>query len=98
MLYQLSVSIQHYISKVTTIVKYHIQWTVFATEEQSLLYTPVSLFLRLSLPCKYTNTRSSNSSSSMVLCREDVARAPAYFSTQLHQCLYKHCSLDSHVQ
>jgi hypothetical protein len=35
--------------KVTTIIKNHVQRTISSTEEQSLLDTPVSLFLALDL-------------------------------------------------
>jgi hypothetical protein len=69
----------------------HHQRTGFAQYTSQLL-------LGLAFPGKYTNTGSSNSSSSLVLCREDVAGAPFYFSTQGNQGFNQHGSLDGHVQ
>ena len=97
-LYQLRVVVQYDVGKITAIIQYHIQRTVFAAEEQGLLNTPVCIFQALSFPCENTYTSGSYSSGSMVLCREYIARAPANLSAQGNQGFDKHGSLYGHVQ
>src|SRR3982751_1810386 len=98
MLYQLRIGVQYHISQVSTIIQDHVQGLILATKEERLLNAPVSLFLGLTFPGKYTNTCSGNCSSSMVLCREYIAGAPFYFRPQSCKCFNQNCSLDGHMQ
>src|SRR6218665_102577 len=98
MLNDFGVSVKHHIGQITTVIEDHVQWFVFATEEQCLLDTPVSFFLSLTFPCKNADARSSDRSSSMILCREYIAGAPFNFSAKCYQCFDQYSSLDRHVQ
>ena len=90
--------VQYHVGEVSTIVQDHVQGLVAASEKQGLFDTPVCFLDALSFPGKNANACSSNCRGSMVLGREDVARAPFHLCAQGNQGFNQYGSLNGHVQ
>ena len=67
----------HKVSEVTSIIKDHIEGLP-VRPENCLFDTPDVFFIRLPLPCIHCHTTLGDGGSSVVLCGEDVARAPLH--------------------
>merc|ERR1719430_1421228 len=87
----------HKVGEITTIVEDHVQGLAIG-KNKGLLDTPDIFFISLALPGIDWDTTSSNSSSSMVLSGEDVARRPGNISTKFKQSLNENSSLDCDVK
>ena len=85
------------LGQVAAVVEDHVGIPRRAIFEDGLLKAPLVLFFGLAFPGKYRDTGSSDSGSSLILSREDVARRPAHFGTQGNQGFDQHGSLDGHV-
>ena len=73
--------------QVTAIIQNHVSWPqlICAIYMNLLFQTPLILSFGFTFPGKYRHTTGSNRSSSMILCRENIAGRPAYFCTQINQ-------------
>ncbi len=84
-------------SKVTTIIENHVGVPRLSVGQNGLLDAPFIFFLGLPFPGEDRYSRGGNRGCGMILCREDIAGRPAYFSTQRYQCLDQHAGLNRHV-
>jgi len=89
---------QNHHSGITTIVNKNI-WSLVIREVESFK-SKIPVFLEgFSLPCEdLCSSCSGNSRGSVVLSREDIARAPSDISTELLESLNEDTSLNGHVQ
>jgi len=83
--------------QVTAIIQEHGGIPGFAVLQDCLFDTPLALCDRLALPGINGGTAGGHGGGGVILGREDVARGPADFGAQFHQCLYQHGGLDGHV-
>ena len=91
------VFVMDHAGKVTAVVQYHVAIPWRAVFENCLLDTPLAFFVRLAFPRINSNARSGDTRSGVVLCREDVARRPAYFGAKLNERFDQHGGLYCHV-
>jgi len=84
-------------SGISSIIDDHVR-AILTGPVEGLVGAPPVLLKALVLPGEHRGARSSNGSSSMILSREDVARAPTHIGTKGREGLNESGSLDSHVQ
>ncbi len=65
---------------------------------QGTLCTPPILLERLAFPGEHGSAIPCNGSSGVILCGEDVARAPSHLRSQRRQSLDQNSGLNSHMQ
>merc|ERR1719230_532453 len=85
-------------SCITTIINDHVG-TILSRPSKCLICAPPVLDQAFVLPSIHSGGLClSNGSCGMILCTEDVARAPTDFSTKSSESLNEHSSLDGHVK
>lgn len=84
--------------EITAIVKNEVQLASIVESVELLLDAPEILLLSLAFPGKNRNASSSNSSSSVVLSRVDVAGGPGDLSAETDERLDKNGGLNGHVE
>jgi hypothetical protein len=96
-LQQLGIFVVQQLGGVAAVVEHHVGRPVLGPA-QRLLDAPLVFFLGLALPGEDGNAARGDGRGGVILCREDIAGAPAHAGAQLHQCLDQHRRLDGHVQ
>ena len=87
-----------YVGKVATVIQYHIKRTFRRSEEKRLLDAPIRFLQGLTFPGIDTDSRCGNGSCGVILCGEDVTRAPLHFSAKCYQRFNQYGGLNGHVQ
>jgi len=94
---EIGVAIVNNVGKVASVVEDHVKGLAIG-EEDGLLNAPLVLLLGLALPGIDGDASGSDSGSSVVLSRENVARRPSDLSTESSQGLDENGSLDGHMK
>ena len=92
------VAVEHHVGEVATVVEDHVEGLLAFAKEQGLLNAPVKLFFSLAFPGIHADSGGGDGGRGVVLRREDVARRPSHFGTQLYEGFDKDRCLNRHVE